>query len=105
MSGDKKRANDDALLNLEEKSLDELRGLLDSIYEEEQAVSYRRRVLHGKIDILRAELVGRLKSQREAGEDIVSGHDIERLIGILSSDLHGVSKFDVASAADDDWEE
>ncbi|MDO8949962.1 MAG: hypothetical protein Q8S43_05350 [Actinomycetota bacterium] len=105
MSGDKKRANDDALLNLEEKSLEELRGLLDSIYEEEQAVSYRRRVLHGKIDILRAELVGRLKSQREGGEGVVSGHDIERLIGILSSDLHGVSKYDVAAASDDDWDE
>ncbi len=105
MSGEKKRATDDALLNLEDKSLEELRGLLDTIYEEEQAVSYRRRVLHGKIDILRAELVGRLKSQREAGEDIVSGHDIERLIGILSNDMHGVSKFDVAAAADDDWDE
>jgi hypothetical protein len=105
MSGDKKRVTDDALLHLETKSLEELRGLLDDLYEEEQSVSYRRRVLHGKIDILRAELVGRLKSQREAGGDVVSGHDIERLIGILSNDLHGVSKYDVAAASDDDWEE
>jgi len=105
MCGDRKRVTDDALLNLELKTLEELRGLLDELYEEEQAVSYRRRVLHGKIDILRAELVGRLKAQRESGGDVVSGHDIERLIGILSSDLHGVSKFDVAAAADDDWEE
>jgi len=105
MSGDRKRVTDDALLNLEAKTLEELRGLLDELYEEEQTVSYRRRVLHGKIDILRAELVGRLKSQRESGGDVVSGHDIERLIGILSNDLHGVSRYDVAADADDDWED
>ncbi len=100
MGEDKKRSIDDALLNLEDKSVEELRELLDDLYEEEQKVSYRRRVLHGKIDILRAELVRRLKSQRESGGDVVSGHDIERLIDIMSSDLHGVSKFDVA-----DWDE
>ncbi|MHB1340137.1 MAG: RsiG family protein [Coriobacteriia bacterium] len=107
MDEEKKRTSDDALLNLEEKSVEELRSLLDDLYAEEQRVSYRRRVLHGKIDILRAELVRRLKDQRESGGDVVSGHDIERLIQILSSDLHGVSKFDVAVELDneDDWQE
>jgi len=69
-------ASDDALLNLEAKSAEELRELLDVLYEEEQKVSYRRRVLHGKIDILRAELVRRMKAEREEGEDIVSATDI-----------------------------
>ena len=46
---------------------EELRELLDELYAEEQRVSYRRRVLHGKIDILRSELVRRLKAGREAG--------------------------------------
>jgi Mg2+ and Co2+ transporter CorA len=106
MGEDKKRNIDDALLNLEDKSVEELRELLDDLYEDEQKVSYRRRVLHGKIDILRAELVRRLKSQRESGGDVVSGHDIERLIDIMSSDLHGVSKFDVAAINEnDDWDE
>ncbi len=99
-----KGAADDALLNLRERSVDELRGLLDELYEEEQKVSYRRRVLHGKIDILRAELVRRLKEDRDAGKGLVSGNDIERLIEILANDLHGVSRYDVA-ADDDDWNE
>lgn len=99
-----KGAADDALLNLRERSVDELRSLLDELYEEEQKVSYRRRVLHGKIDILRAELVRRLKEDREAGKGVVSGSDIERLIEILANDLHGVSRYDVA-ADEDDWDE
>lgn len=99
-----KGAADDALLNLRERSVDELRGLLDDLYEEEQKVSYRRRVLHGKIDILRAELVRRLKEDRDAGKGVVSGNDIERLIEILANDLHGVSRYDVA-ADDEDWED
>lgn len=96
--------SDDSLLDLESKSNEEIRALLDELYAEEQRVSYRRRVLHGKIDILRAELVRRLKSQREAGEDVISGSDVERLIDILANDLRGVSRFDV-SAADDDMAE
>lgn len=97
--------NDDALLDLEQKSNEELRALLDELYAEEQRVSYRRRVLHGKIDILRAELVRRLKSQREAGEDLISGGDVERLIDILANDLRGVSRYDVTVESDDDLDE
>lgn len=99
-----KGAADDALLNLRERSVDELRDLLDELYQEEQKVSYRRRVLHGKIDILRAELVRRLKEDRESGKGVVSGSDIERLIEILANDLHGVSRYDV-STDDGDWED
>ena len=46
---------------------DELKELIDSLTEEEREVSYRRRLLHGKIDIMRAELVNRLKAKREGG--------------------------------------
>lgn len=97
-------ANDEALLDLEHKSNDVLRGLLDELYAEEQRVSYRRRVLHGKIDILRAELVGRLKAGREAGDDVISGRDVNRLIDILANDLRGVSRYDVSASAEDDIE-
>lgn len=100
MDAHREHSGDEALLNLENKSIEDLRAVLDELYEEEQKVSYHRRVLHGRIDILRAELVRRLKSEREDGGDVVTGHDIERLIDILASDLHGVSRFDVA--ADDD---
>lgn len=86
-----------ALLDLETKSNEELRELLDQLYEEEQKISYRRRVLHGKIDILRAELVRRLKEQRESGTgpDVISGGDVDRLVEILSNELRGVSGVDV----------
>ena len=96
---------EDALLDLGTKSNDELRGLLDELYAEEQRVSYRRRVLHGKIDILRAELVSRLKDEREKGGDVIGGKDVERLIDILANDLRGVSRFDVTSDEYDDSDE
>lgn len=100
MSEDRSVA-DEALLDLESKSNEELRGLLDELYAEEQRVSYRRRVLHGKIDILRAELVRRMKSERESGDDVIRGSDVERLIDILSNDLRGVSRFDVTAEVDE----
>jgi hypothetical protein len=93
---------DDALLDLESLSNDELRALLDELYEEEQKISYRRRVLHGKIDILRAELVGRLKNERDTGTDVITGRDVDRLIAILASDLRGVSRFDVTAPLEDE---
>lgn len=93
---------DEALLDLGSKTNEELRGLLDELYAEEQRVSYRRRVLHGKIDILRAELVRRLKARSDAGDDVISGGDVERLIDILANDLRGVSRYDVAMDAEDE---
>jgi len=89
---------DDALLDLGSKSNEQLRELLDELYEEEQRISYRRRVLHGKIDILRAELVRRLKGEHEAGSDVITGRDVELLIDILANDLRGVSRFDVTES-------
>jgi hypothetical protein len=79
--------DDEALLNLQEKSNDELRGLLDDLSAEEDELSYRRRVLHGRIDILRAELVRRLAQEHEDRGDVISGADVDRLIQILAGDL------------------
>jgi hypothetical protein len=67
----------------------ELKDLIRQLTEEEQEVSYRRRILHGKIDILRAELVNRLRKSREAGEDIISGADVQKLTDILSGRAGG----------------
>ena len=38
---------------------EELRGRLEGLVEEELSISYRRRVLQGRIDLIRAELAGR----------------------------------------------
>jgi hypothetical protein len=40
-------------------SEDELKARLQDLDEEERALSYRRRVLQGRIDLIRAELVRR----------------------------------------------
>jgi hypothetical protein len=78
---------DDSLLNLESLTNEELRTHLDELHAEEQEISYRRRVLHGRIDILRAELVRRLADEHRGGGDVISGADIDKLIRILASDL------------------
>ena len=60
----------------------DLKGLIDEYTREEQEVSYRRRILHGKIDILRAELVARL--QKTAGKSVLDQVDVESLTEILA---------------------
>jgi hypothetical protein len=62
---------------------EELKETIDRLTDEEREVSYRRRVLHGQIDILRAELVNRLKAKREGGETLLSGADVQQLTDIL----------------------
>ena len=59
-----------------------LKGLIDEYTREEQEVSYRRRILHGKIDILRAELVARL--QKSGGRSVLDQVDVDRLTEILT---------------------
>ncbi len=63
---------------------EELKDLIQQLTDEESEVSYRRRILHGKIDILRAELVNRLRKKHEGGEAVISGADVERLTDILA---------------------
>ena len=60
----------------------DLKRLIQELQDEEREVSYRRRLLHGKIDILRAEYQARLKA---AGpESILSQVDVETLTEILA---------------------
>ena len=65
------------LPDLSTLSDDELQHRIRELEQEEDAISYRRRVLHGRIDILRAEYVSRLRSMNEAGT--VPTHQPERL--------------------------
>ena len=69
----------------------ELKDLIQQLTEEEQEVSYQRRILHGKIDILRAELVNRLRKKHETGED---GEDHEELPGDRSFFKKSVAQFE-----------
>jgi hypothetical protein len=62
---------------------EELKALIGELADEERRVSYRRRVLHGRIDILRAELVNRLKAKRERGDATITGADVQQLTDIL----------------------
>jgi hypothetical protein len=62
----------------------ELKDLIKQLTAEEQEISYKRRILHGRIDILRAELVNRLRKKHEGGEDVISGADVQQLTDILA---------------------
>ena len=75
---------DDTFPDLSSLNDQELKDLIQQLSTEEEAVSYRRRILHGKIDILRAELVSRLRRKDESGELLISGADVQRLTDILS---------------------
>jgi len=62
----------------------ELKDLIRQLTEEETEISYQRRILHGKIDILRAELVNRLRHKHEDGAIAITGDDVQRLTDILT---------------------
>lgn len=71
----------EALPDLNQLSDEDLDKLIDELERRESEVSYERRLLQGKIDILRAERVARKRSKPE--EEL--GHvDVDRLSEILS---------------------
>ena len=61
---------------------EELKQLKDDLEAQEREVSYQRRVLHGQIDILRAEVVSRLKES--GGRSVLDHLDVDRLSEILA---------------------
>ena len=60
----------------------DLKKLIDELEEQEREVSYQRRLLHGRLDILRAELVSRLK--KSGGKTVLDQVDVDRLTEILT---------------------
>jgi hypothetical protein len=70
------------LPDLASLSDDELKKEIDQLKEQEREISYQRRILHGKIDILRAELVARL--QKTGGKGVLESVDVESLTAILA---------------------
>jgi hypothetical protein len=71
------------LPDLANMSDDDLKALIDKLTREENEISYQRRLLHGKIDILRAELVARL--QKTKGKSVLDQVDVDHLTEILTS--------------------
>ena len=61
---------------------DQLKELIGDAEQQEREVSYQRRLLHGKIDILRAELVARL--QASGSKSVLDEVDVQRLTEILT---------------------
>ena len=61
---------------------EDLKRLIDELEAHEREVSFQRRILHGKIDILRAELVARLQSS--GGRSVLDDVDVDRLTQILT---------------------
>ena len=62
---------------------EELKQFKVELEAEEHELSFQRRILHGKIDILRAELVARLK--QSGARSVLDELDVARLTEILAS--------------------
>ena len=72
----------EAFPDLASLSDDDLKQLIDDLTQEEHEVSYRRRILHGKIDLLRAELQARLR--QTGGKSVLDEVDVDHLAAILA---------------------
>lgn len=70
----------DYVADLPARTTDEIRAMRDAAEEEESGVSYARRILQGKLDILRAEALRR----RDEGEAVTSV--LEALPDILADE-------------------
>ena len=88
---------EDTFPDLGSLSDEELKELIDKLTTEENEISYKRRVLHGKIDILRAELVNRLRQKRESGDSLISGDDVAQLTDILAGRTQSPPEGDAAA--------
>jgi hypothetical protein len=74
----------DDIVELVSRSDDDLRVLVAELEAEEREISRRRRILHGKLDIVRAELVMRLQRKHIDGQAVISAADVQRLSRILA---------------------
>lgn len=67
----------------------DLKQLIDDLTQAEREVSMQRRVLHGRIDMLRQELVRRLTAKDEGALSVV---DVDALARILAGRLPDVER-------------
>lgn len=69
----------------------QLKDLIRSLTDEEREVSKQRRLLHGRIELLKAELVGRLRGRDEGELSVV---DLDALSRILAGRLPDLDKLE-----------
>ena len=74
----------EALPDLGSMNDSELKELIDRYVKEENEVSYRRRILHGYIDILKSELLARKKASYTGEGGALDKIDIDQLSRILA---------------------
>jgi hypothetical protein len=74
----------DYLVNIQAYSDEELKELIRRLSDEEKELSKRRRLLHGQIDILRAEVQRRLRDKHQGGSDLASDVKVDVLTDVLS---------------------
>jgi hypothetical protein len=93
----------DDIVDLVSRSDDDLRALVAELEAEERDISRQRRILQGKLDILRAELVMRLQRRHNEGESVISASDVEGLSRILAGKMPEVAEAPAEDAlADED---
>jgi hypothetical protein len=74
----------DATPDLSQLSDAELKEMIRQLTAEEREVSMRRRLLHGRIELMKSELVSRLKGRDEGELSVV---DVDALSRILAGRL------------------
>ena len=92
----------DDIVDLVSRSDDELRALIARLETEEREISRRRRILQGKLDILRAELVMRLQRKHNQGEAVISADDVAGLSQILAGKVPTADKAPADEPTDDE---
>ena len=63
---------------------DDLRERIHKCTQSEREVSFKRRILHGHIDLLRAEITARLRDRDGEASEHLAASDVEQLSEILS---------------------
>lgn len=69
----------------------DLKALINELAAEEREVSYKRRMLHGRIELLKAELITRLKGRAEGDLSVV---DVDALSKILAGRFPDMDRLD-----------
>ncbi|MEQ8839781.1 MAG: hypothetical protein RIB98_02285 [Acidimicrobiales bacterium] len=77
----------DAQPDLTQLSDGELKELIKRLTEQEREVSRQRRMLHGRIDMLKTELVSRLKGRDDGELSVVDVDALSRILAGRLSDM------------------
>jgi len=87
----------DSTPDLTELSDEELKDSIQELTAQERQLSYERRLLHGRIELLKSELVLRLKG-RSDGE--LAKVDVESLTAILAQRLPDLERLEGSEPAE-----